>query len=83
MVKKKRKKKIWVEIFDFMNIVLPTRLNSSPRIIETHRWFLQTFTSRFIELPLRDLRVKIRVIIELSAITIANHIQTADSSFKT
>ena len=35
-------------------------------------WFLQMFTSRFIELPLCDLRV----FIELSAQIIANYIQT-------
>ena len=44
------------------------------REIETfgaHGWFLQTFRSYFVR-PLRD----IRVIIELSAITIENHVQT-------
>ena len=44
-------------IFYSINIVLPTRFNSSPRIKKTLRWFLQTFTSRFIELSSRDRRV--------------------------
>ena len=39
------------------NIVLITRLNSSPRILQTHCWFLKTFTSKFIEFPSRDRRV--------------------------
>ena len=66
MLKKVKNFKIRVEIinvqgkrsiFDFINVVLPTRLNSSPRILQNHRWFLQTFTSRFIELPSRDRQI--------------------------